>query len=152
MSCDVEVFDAVALLENRSRRRAHLGGRSVEVSTQAIFARRQFEHGDCLSQRTLRLRHVTQLRSFGVGFGVGFGPEDGVFVEVGELALFSASKAETVTSGRCDMLHPVALGLYFWPASRRLLLAHVVYAVLQATEYSSYTLISILQCEAGEYT
>lgn len=31
-----------------------------------MLALRQFEHGDSLSQRTLRLRHTTQLRSLAV--------------------------------------------------------------------------------------
>lgn len=46
---------------------AHLGGRSSDGETQAIFARRQLEHGDCLSHRTLRVRHTMQLRLFGLG-------------------------------------------------------------------------------------
>lgn len=45
-----------------SRRRAHLGGRSLDGTTHSMLARRQLEHGDSLSQRTLRLRHTTQLR------------------------------------------------------------------------------------------
>jgi hypothetical protein len=43
------------------------------------------EHGDNLSQRTFRLRQVTQLRSFGVGTGADV---DDCF------ALFSGAKAE----------------------------------------------------------
>jgi len=34
---------------------------------QTMLAREQLEQGDCLSQRTLRLRHTTQLRNFGAG-------------------------------------------------------------------------------------
>jgi hypothetical protein len=45
-----------------SKLRAHLGGPSVEGTTHAIPARRQFEQGDLLSQRTLRERQVMQLR------------------------------------------------------------------------------------------
>ena len=67
-----EVSEPAALLVRRLSRRAHLGGRSsVEATIQAMFARRQLEHGDCLSQRTLRERHTTQLRKF--GFGAAFG-------------------------------------------------------------------------------
>jgi hypothetical protein len=69
---------------------------------QAIFARRQLEHGDNLSQRTFRLRQVTQLRNFGVGTGADI---DDCF------ALFSGAKAEPSTpalpgaeNGTCDML------------------------------------------------
>ena len=78
-SCGAGAFEVAASLVYRSRRRAHLGGRSVDGRTHAIFARRQFEHGDFLSQRTLRLRHTTQLRNFAVDR---------------ELALFSEPKAE----------------------------------------------------------
>ena len=53
----------------RSSRRAHLGGRLLEGKTQSMLARRQLEHGDNLSQRTLRLRQTTQLRSFDGGAG-----------------------------------------------------------------------------------
>ena len=53
-----------ALLVIRSMRRAHFGGRSLDGMTHATLARRQLEQGDNLSQRTLRLRHATQLRSF----------------------------------------------------------------------------------------
>lgn len=65
-----------------------------------MFARRQFEHGDFLSQRTLRLRHTTQLRSLAVALG-------------GELARFSASENEATAlivsgadavGGACAML------------------------------------------------
>jgi hypothetical protein len=86
----------------RSRRRAHRGGRSAEGKTHAIFARRQLEHGDNLSQRTFRLRQVTQLRSFGVGAGADM---DDCF------ALFSGAKAEPsaptlpgAENVTCDML------------------------------------------------
>ena len=72
--------------------------------TQATFARLQLEHGDCLSQRTLRLRHMTQLRKFEASVGV-----DGVLAE---LALFSEPKAlapalgaaDPVIANICDML------------------------------------------------
>ncbi|KAF3390312.1 hypothetical protein F1880_009099 [Penicillium rolfsii] len=58
-----------------------------------MFARRQFEQGDCLSQRTFRVRHTTQLR----GFGVRPAPDvdaDGASFAVGELAFFSVFEAE----------------------------------------------------------
>lgn len=80
----------------RSRRRAHLGGRSLDGNVQAILARRQFEHGEFLSHFTLRRRHITQLRSFGMEAEtdavagaarlVGGDPVD--------VAFFSESKAE----------------------------------------------------------
>lgn len=38
-----------------------------------IWARRQFEHGMCLSQRTFLLRQVTQLRGFRRSEGVAVG-------------------------------------------------------------------------------
>lgn len=83
----------------RSRRRAHLGGRSGDEKTQAIFARRQFEHGDCLSQRTLRLRHTMQLRNF---------DDDELLADTAEVAFFSEFESEapagTVTAATCDML------------------------------------------------
>jgi hypothetical protein len=79
----------------RSRRRAHLGGRSVDGKTQAIFARRQLEHGDCLSQRTLRLRHTTQLRNFGAGAGA----DDGFLSEPE-----AEAATDAVTAATCDML------------------------------------------------
>lgn len=65
-----------------------------------MLARRQFEHGDFLSQRTLRLRHTTQLRSLGVALGGG-------------LARFSAPETEATAlmvsgvdavGGACAML------------------------------------------------
>lgn len=71
----------------RSRRRAHLGGRSAEGTTQAMLARRQLEHGDCLSQRTLRLRHTTQLRGF-------LAETEAVAAETGVLASFSDAETE----------------------------------------------------------
>jgi hypothetical protein len=93
----------------RSRRRAHLGGRSFDGTTQAILARRQLEQGDSLSHRTFRLLQVTQLRSLGVGAVAG--------ADEGELAFFSDTAAEAavlalpggidpeiVTGGTADML------------------------------------------------
>lgn len=74
----------------RSKRRAHHGGRSEGGKTHAMFARRQFEHGDDLSQRTFRLRHTIQLRSFATADVVWRVPSalaDG-------FALFSAFEAE----------------------------------------------------------
>jgi hypothetical protein len=55
-----------------------------------MFARRQFEHGARLSQRTLRLRHTTQLRGFGVA---------SLRPEASNLALFSASEADANAPG-----------------------------------------------------
>lgn len=78
--------DTAPLLVRRSRRRAHFGGRSVDGKVQAIFARRQLEHGDCLSQRTLRLRQTMQLRDFDTG------ADDGVLTD--ELAFFSEFEVE----------------------------------------------------------
>ena len=60
---------------------------------QAIFARRQFEHGDCLSQRTLRARHTWQLRPFDAALG---GSESS-----GGFAVFSEADAE-VSVGMMD--------------------------------------------------
>jgi hypothetical protein len=76
------------------RRRAHLGGRSVGGTIQAILARRQLEQGDRLSQRTFRLLQVTQLRSFAVGAAEG----------AVEPAWISAPVSENVAKGACDML------------------------------------------------
>lgn len=64
----------------------------MEGKTQAIFARWQLEHGDCLSQRTFLVRHTTQLRRFGTGTDAG----------ADELAFFS--EGEIVTGGTCDMM------------------------------------------------
>lgn len=61
---------------------------------QAMLARRQLEQGDLLSQRTLRLLQVTQLRNFVVGVAGG----------AGTLACFSARVSENVANGACDML------------------------------------------------
>ena len=117
--CGDRAFDAAGLLVRRSRRRAHLGGRSVDGKTQATFARLQLEHGDCLSQRTLRLRHMTQLRNFDASAGV-----DGVLADASELALFSEPKAKApafafadeaadpVTANICDILQSV-MGVMF---------------------------------------
>ena len=113
-----------ALLAMRSSRRAHRGGWSKEGKTQAMFARRQFEHGDVLSHRTLRVRHVTQLRSLGAGGPTDAGVGEAVALppEAPEFAFFSEADAETgmswttvppevsgiaaenVTAGTCDML------------------------------------------------
>ena len=89
-SWGARAFDAVVSLVRRLRSRAHLGGRSVEGKTQAIFARRHLEHGDCLSQRTLRVRHMTQLRNFDAFAGA----DDGVVADADEFAFFSEPKAE----------------------------------------------------------
>lgn len=89
-SCGARAFDAVVLLVRRLRSRAHLGGRSVEGKTQAIFAWRHLEQGDCLSQRTLRVRHTMQLRNFGAGVGAN----DGILADADEFAFFSEPKAE----------------------------------------------------------
>lgn len=51
-----------------------------------MFARRQFEQGDALSHRTLRVRHVTQLRSFGIEVPDGLG---GAVLGLSALAFFS---------------------------------------------------------------
>jgi hypothetical protein len=67
---------------------------------QAIFARRQLEHGDSLSQRTFRVRHTTQLRSFGA--------DELLRPDAGDVAFFSeteeAPALEIVTGGTCDMV------------------------------------------------
>jgi hypothetical protein len=62
----------------------------VDGKVQAILARRQLEHGDCLSQRTLRLRHTTQLRNFGLGAGA----DEGSLANGGEVALLSGCEAD----------------------------------------------------------
>ena len=106
--CGDRAVDGAASLVRRSRRRAHLGGRSVDGKTQATFARLQLEHGDCLSQRTLRFRHMTQLRNFDASVGV----DDGVLADASELAFFSEPKAKApaleaadpVTANICDIL------------------------------------------------
>lgn len=92
VSCGARAFDAAALLVRRSRRRAHLGGRSVDGKIQATFARLQLEHGDCLSQRTLRWRHMTQLRNFDASAGVDGGVLE--LADSGEVAFFSEPKAK----------------------------------------------------------
>jgi hypothetical protein len=76
-----------------SRRRAHFGGRSADGKTQGIFARRQLEHGDCLSQRTLRRRHTTQLCNFGADVIAG------AVDAAGGLAFFSDPNAESAIEG-----------------------------------------------------
>jgi len=100
---DPGVFE---LLVRRSRRRVHRGGRLFEGKTQGIFARLQFEHGDCLSQRTLRLRHIMQLR----GFGVKVSAMEALPSEA-ELAPFSRSgadpEADIVDAGASDMVTPI---------------------------------------------
>lgn len=89
----------------RSKRRAHLGGRSVGGKIQAMFARRQFEHGDCLSHRTLRARHTTQERNFGAEVLVG--AVDGFIGDASDIASFSGLEArscpESLTAASCDM-------------------------------------------------
>lgn len=87
----------------------------MDGNTQATFARLQLEHGDCLSQRTLRLRHMTQLRNFDASAGV----DDGVLADASELALFSEPKAKAPalaftgeaadpgTANICDILQSV---------------------------------------------
>lgn len=70
-------------------------------------ARRQLEHGDCLSQRTLRLRHMIQLRNLDVEPETA--DERRSFVGPGEVACSSegnpeASSDTVAPSGPCDML------------------------------------------------
>lgn len=84
----------------------------MDGKTHATFARLQLEHGDCLSQRTLRLRHTTQLRNFDASAGV----DDGGLADASELALFSEPKAKApalafpgeaadpVAANTCDIL------------------------------------------------
>ena len=112
---DVCGFDA-AFFATRSRRRAHLGGRSVDGKTQSMFARRQLEHGDCLSQRTFRVRQTTQLRSFGPGVDVD--AVEWLLTDEGDVAFFSEGEteesppvapedpvaADILTDGICDMI------------------------------------------------
>jgi hypothetical protein len=91
----------------------------MEGKTHAIFARRQLEHGDNLSQRTFRERHTTQLRGFGADeFDLELELELLILVaDMGELAFFSEGEAkapaltggvgaENVTGGtcHCDMV------------------------------------------------
>lgn len=85
-----------------SKRRAHLGGRSVEGNTHGMLARRQLEHGDNLSHRTLRRRQTVQLR--GRGFcaaepeameeGGGAGGGGDVADGAGVFACFSEAETE----------------------------------------------------------
>jgi hypothetical protein len=75
---------------------------------QAIFARRQFEQGDCLSQRTFRLRHTTQLRGLRVRPAPGV-DADGSHFAKGDLALFSALEAEAPATVALDS-ETVAMG------------------------------------------
>src|SRR6201999_23238 len=100
--CMVRVFDA-PVLAWRSRRRAHLGGRSVDGKTHAILARRQFEQGDNLSHLTFRARHTTQLRNFGADAGV-----DDILEGAKRFASFSEPaaglSAKTGSLATCDML------------------------------------------------
>ncbi len=60
----------------------------MDGKTQAILARRQLEHGDCLSQRTFRVRHTVQDRGFVAGAGPG---ADG-----GNVGGFSEGEAEAL--------------------------------------------------------
>ena len=91
----------------------------MDGKTQARFALRQVEHGDSLSQRTFRVRHTTQLRSFGAGAGVdagtGAGADKLLVPDAGDVAYFSEAEAkvpalagsvaaEIVTGGTCDMV------------------------------------------------
>lgn len=73
---------------------------------QAIFPRRQFEHGDSLSQRTFRARHTAQLRRFGpgvrAGVGAGAGADGSLLTGAGVVVAF-CSEGEMVTGGSCDM-------------------------------------------------
>lgn len=61
---EADAVAPVVAAVRRSRRRAHLGGRSLDGTTHSMLARRQLEQGDSLSHRTLRERHTTQLRGF----------------------------------------------------------------------------------------
>ena len=79
----------MALPLGPSKRRAQRGGRFVDGNTQVVFARRQFEQGDCLSHRTLRVRHMMQLRGFDAGTGDGDVP-----VDAASFAHFSELEAE----------------------------------------------------------
>lgn len=90
-------------------RRAHLGGRSLEGTTQAIFARRQLEQGDCLSQRTFRLRHTTQLRGLEVRPAPGV-DADGSLFTAGDLAFFSALEAKAPATVALDDENVVSMG------------------------------------------
>lgn len=85
-----------ASLVRRSRRRAHLGGRSSEGNTQAILARRQLEHGDVLSQRTFRRRQTAQLRDFGLSAETDAGPARAAAGV--DVAFFSEAGAEPLAS------------------------------------------------------
>lgn len=131
--CGAGTFEAAALLVRRSRRRAHRGGRLVDGVTQAIFALRQLEHGDCLSQRTLRLRHTTQLRNFDDGAGA----DNRVPADAGEVAFFSELEAEaptpvpapavpggvatdTVAASSCDISIVVVVGAMILATSGKL--------------------------------
>ena len=68
-----------------------------------MFARRQLEHGDRLSQRTLRVRHTAQLRDCDV---VGL-VDDDLISGAGEFAFFSEADADSaidaLTTGICSI-------------------------------------------------
>lgn len=78
-----------------------------------MFARRQLEQGDSLSQRTFRVRHTAQLRSFVAGADAGV--DKLLPADAGDVAFFSDAEAEAptlaggvasknVTDGTCDMM------------------------------------------------
>lgn len=95
----------------RSSRRAHLGGRSAGGKMQAIFARRQFEHGDCLSHRTLRFRHTTQLRNLGGAAEVEWDPLDavGVTFSVGAEVYVTAGGISADVCGMLQLFPPTVI-------------------------------------------
>ena len=72
-----------------------------------MFARRQFEHGDNLSQRTFRVRHTTQLRSSNIAWELlPFGAfSEG---EAEATALAAGIDAQFISSDACDILCPSA--------------------------------------------
>ena len=133
-SCGAGMFDAAALLVRRSRRRAHFGGRLFDEETQAIFARQHLEQGDCLSQRTLRVRQAIQLRNFDACAGA----DDGVLADAAEVAFFSGPEGEApalalalsgevatnpVSASTCDMLQSVMCSIVLADSVYLLLLA-----------------------------
>lgn len=123
---------AAAALATRSNRRAHRGGRFVAGKTQGILARRQFEHGDCLSQRTLRLRHTTQLRSLGAA-------EDADVVGAGADAGADGSLSELL------LLLSVPTG---WPAGMDDIACICEGESVQIVELDAITLIASRRCSA----
>jgi hypothetical protein len=75
-----------------------------------MLARRQFEHGDCLSQRTLRLRQTMQLRAFSVGLSLASMIKLGSDSRVA--ASFSDVKSDACLGSLANAEGPLVLSSY----------------------------------------